>query len=118
RHREAHAPEAHEVELGIVGNDAEVAQVRLARSSDQTRGTVCGRRQRTQLATISRVRVNAVKTVVRMPMPSVTAKPRTAPVPMKVVMLESRMVASARVNPASIAEIAERPLRASSRMRS
>ena len=42
-----------------------------------------------------------------MPMPSVTAKPRTGPLPkknstaaaMKVVMLESRMVASARVKP-------------------
>ena len=48
-----------------------------------------------------------------MPMPSVTAKPRTGPVPMKnstaaamkVVMFESRMVASARVKPASIAVI-------------
>ena len=32
-------------------------------------------------ATIRRVRVKAVKTVVMMPMPSVTAKPRTGPVP-------------------------------------
>ena len=70
--------------------------------------------------------MKAVNTVVMMPMPSVTAKPRTGPVPMKnstaaamkVVMLESRMVASARVNPASIAAIAVRPLRTSSRMRS
>ncbi len=61
--------------------------------------------------------MKAVNTVVMMPMPSVTAKPRTGPVPiknstaaaMKVVMLESRMVASARVKPASIALIAERP---------
>jgi hypothetical protein len=37
---------------------------------------------------------------------------------MKVVMLESRMVASARLKPASIAEIALRPPRSSSRMRS
>ena len=44
-------------------------------------GTVCGRHQRTQVATISRVRVKAVNTVVMMPMPSVTAKPRTGPVP-------------------------------------
>ena len=43
-------------------------------------GTRCGRRQRTQYATIRRVKVNAVKTVVIMPMPSVTAKPRTGPV--------------------------------------
>ena len=64
----------------------------------------CGRVQRTHQATISRVKVKAVNTVVMMPMPSVTAKPRTGPVPMKnstaaamkVVMLESRMVASAR----------------------
>ena len=41
----------------------------------------CGRFHRTQLATIRRVRVKAVKTVVMMPMPSVTAKPRTGPVP-------------------------------------
>ncbi len=65
----------------------------------------------------ARVRVKAVKTVVMMPMPSVTAKPRTGPVPienstaaaMKVVMLESRIVASARLKPASIAEIGLRP---------
>ena len=89
-------------------------------------GTVFGRAQRTQAATMSRVSVNAVNNVVRMPMPSVTAKPRTGPVPMKnrtaaainVVMLESRIVASARVNPASIAAIAVRPPRTSSRMRS
>ena len=51
--------------------------------------------------------MKAVNTVVMMPMPSVTAKPRTGPVPMKnstaaamkVVMFESRMVASARVKP-------------------
>ena len=81
---------------------------------------------RTHQATIRRVRVKAVNTVVMMPMPSVTAKPRTGPVPMKnstaaamkVVMLESRMVASARVKPASIALIGERPARTSSRMRS
>ena len=41
----------------------------------------CGRFQRTQPATIRRVSVKAVKTVVMMPMPSVTAKPRTGPVP-------------------------------------
>src|SRR5258705_322479 len=53
-----------------------------------------------------------------MPMPSVTAKSRTGPVPMKnstaaamnVVMLESRMVAKARVKPASIALIGDREL--------
>ena len=67
----------------------------------------CGRVHRTHYATISRVSVKAVNTVVMMPMPSVTAKPRTGPVPMKnstaaamkVVMLESRMVASARAKP-------------------
>ena len=77
----------------------------------------CGRHQRTHIATISRVSVKAVNTVVMMPMPSVTAKPRTGPVPMKnstaaamkVVMLESMMVASARVKPASIAMIGVRP---------
>ena len=61
--------------------------------------------------------MKAVNTVVMMPTPSVTAKPRTGPVPMKnntaaamkVVMLLSRMVASARVNPASIAAIARAP---------
>src|SRR5262249_655374 len=42
-----------------------------------------GRTHRTHQATISLVRVNAVNTVVMMPMPSVTAKPRTGPVPMK-----------------------------------
>ena len=70
--------------------------------------------------------MKAVNTVVMMPIPSVTAKPRTGPVPIKnnpaaamnVVMFESRMVASARVNPASMALIAERPVRTSSRMRS
>src|SRR4029079_13319126 len=89
-------------------------------------GTVFGRFHRTQPATIRLVRVNAVNTVVMMPMPSVTAKPRTGPVPMmnsaaaamKVVMLESRIVDSARLNPASIAEMAVRPPRSSSRMRS
>ena len=45
-------------------------------------GTLCGRFHRTHPATISRVSVKAVKTVVRMPIPSVTAKPRTGPVPM------------------------------------
>ena len=44
-------------------------------------GTLCGRFHRTQPATIRRVSVKAVKTVVMMPMPSVTAKPRTGPVP-------------------------------------
>ena len=70
----------------------------------------CGRTHLTHQATISRVKVKAVNTVVTMPMPSVTAKPRTGPVPkknstaaaMNVVMLESRMVASARVKPASM----------------
>ena len=70
--------------------------------------------------------VKAVNSVVMMPMPSVMAKPRTGPVPMKnstaaamkVVMLESRMVASARLNPASMAAIGERPARTYSRMRS
>ena len=44
-------------------------------------GTVFGRFHRTQPATIRLVRVKAVNTVVMMPMPSVTAKPRTGPVP-------------------------------------
>ena len=42
-----------------------------------------GRAQRTHQDTISRVSVKAVNTVVMMPMPRVTAKPRTGPVPMK-----------------------------------
>ena len=40
-----------------------------------------GRSRRTQIATISRVSVKAVNTVVTMPMASVTAKPRTGPEP-------------------------------------
>src|SRR5215467_3405877 len=44
-------------------------------------GTVRGRHTRTQYATIRRVSVKAVNRLVRMPMPSVTAKPRTGPVP-------------------------------------
>ena len=55
-----------------------------------------------------------------------TAKPRTGPVPKKynmaaatnMVTLESTMVAKARLNPASSAEMIERPICASSRMRS
>src|SRR5262249_4561270 len=121
RNRKADAPEAHEIELGIVGNDAKQAHGNVLQI-----GTVLGRTQRTQVATTSRVKVKAVNSVVMMPMPSVTAKPRTGPVPMKsrtaaamnVVMVESRMVASARLKPASIAAMAERPWRTSSRMRS
>ena len=49
--------------------------------SDSQIGTVFGRFHRTHQATIRRVSVKAVNTVVMMPMPSVTAKPRTGPVP-------------------------------------
>ena len=82
RQRKADAPEAHEIELGVVGNDAKQAHVALNPSPSAQIGTVLGRHQRTQIATISRVSVKAVNTVVMMPMPSVTAKPRTGPVPM------------------------------------
>ena len=61
-----------------------------------------------------------------MPRANETAKPRTGPVPKKynmaaatnMVTLESTMVAKARLNPASSAEMIERPICASSRMRS
>ena len=79
RHREADAPEAHEVELGVVGDDAKKRNMHVS-SFDQI-GTVRGRHQRTHSATRRRVKVKAVNTVVTMPMPSVTAKPRTGPVP-------------------------------------
>ena len=83
RHRKADAPEAHEIEFGVVRYDAKKAHEgdRFRRSMVQI-GTVLGRHQRTHVATISRVSVKAVNTVVMMPMPSVTAKPRTGPVPM------------------------------------
>ena len=42
-----------------------------------------GRRQRTQRATIRRVKVKAVKSVVMMPTAWVTANPRTGPEPMQ-----------------------------------
>ena len=66
-------------------------------------GTSLGRAMRTQVATMSRVKVKAVKTVVRMPSARVTAKPRTGPEPrpnsttaaMSVVTLESKMVPKA-----------------------
>src|SRR4029077_9313574 len=126
RNRKADAPEAHEVELGIVRDDPQQRDVLVNAHLSHEICRRCGRAQRTHHDTIRRVSVKAVNTVVMMPTPSVTAKPRTGPVPMKnstaaamkVVMLESRMVASARVNPASIAAIAVRPLRTSSRMRS
>ena len=84
RNRKADAPEAHEIELGVVRYDAKQAHGGLAKWAAVAAqiGTVCGRFQRTHQATISRVRVKAVNTVVMMPMPSVTAKPRTGPVPM------------------------------------
>jgi hypothetical protein len=44
-------------------------------------GTVRGRHARTQYATMSLVSVKAVNKLVRMPMPSVMAKPRTGPLP-------------------------------------
>ncbi len=79
RDRKADAPEAHEVELGVVRNDAKKRNMHGS-PLDQI-GTVCGRNQRTQAATRRPVSVKAVNTVVMMPMPSVTAKPRTGPVP-------------------------------------
>src|SRR3954465_5392905 len=114
RDRKGDAPEAHEVELRVVWDDP---QQRDGGKKTHRRAyeiaSFWGRVHLTHQATIKRVRVKAVKTVVMMPTPGVTAKPPPGPVPMKnriaaamnVVMFESRMVASARVNPASIAEI-------------
>ena len=79
RHGKADAPEAHEVELGVVGNDSKERNMHV--SSFRQIGTVRGRHQRTQSATRRRVKVKAVNTVVMIPMPSVTANPRTGPVP-------------------------------------
>ena len=70
-HRQHGDQDAESDENQIVSQPAPFPQI----------GTVCGRFHRTQVATISRVSVNAVNTVVMMPMPSVTAKPRTGPVP-------------------------------------
>src|SRR5262249_21784734 len=126
--RKADAPKAHEVELGVVRDDPQqrdgVIQAHVGPAYEIA--SCRGRAHLTHQATISRVSVKAVKTVVTMPMPSVTAKPRTGPLPkknstaaaMKVVMFESRMVASARVKPASMAVMGVRPVRTSSRMRS
>jgi hypothetical protein len=80
-------------------------------------GTSFGLTTEIHHAMMRRVSVNAVKSVVTIPTPSVTANPRTGPVPMKnrttaamrVVMLESSIVASERLKPASMALIAERP---------
>src|SRR6185295_14589558 len=145
RHRKTDPAEAHEVKLRVVRYQPQVRdhaeeheQAKDSNSGNaaidedccgchcvlQT-GTVLGRHQRTHIATINRVSVKAVNSVVRMPIPNVTAKPRTAPVPMKnntaaamnVVMFESRMVASARLKPASMAAMGVRPPRSSSRMR-
>ena len=66
---------------------------------------MAGRAQRNQVDTISRVTVTAVNIEARMPMVSVTAKPRTAPEPsqnstrveISVVMFESTMVVKARL---------------------
>src|SRR5690606_37148876 len=68
----------------------------------------------------------AVNTEVNTPIDSVQAKPRTGPAPnwnmiraaTRVVRLASRMVAMARVKPASAAKMADFPARASSRIRS
>src|SRR5262249_54971355 len=127
-YREADAAEPHEVEFGVVGDDPQqrdrVMQPHVGTAYEMA--SCRGRAHLTHQATISRVKVKAVKMVVTMPIPSVTAKPRTGPLPkknrtaaaMNVVMFESRMVASARVNPASIAVMGVRPVRTSSRMRS
>src|SRR6185295_1984716 len=126
RDRKADAPKAHEIERRVVRDDAYQRNFRMKAHLSHEIRRRCGRCQRTHHETMRRVSVKAVNTVVMMPTPSVTAKPRTGPVPMKnstaaamkVVMLESRMVASARVKPASIAATAVRPPRTSSRMRS
>src|SRR5690606_22810464 len=78
------------------------------------------------IATKSRVTVTAVKTEVKMPMLSVTAKPRTGPDPNQnmmiaatsVVSCESAMVTMARLKPASMAAMGDLPVLSSSRMRS
>ena len=75
---------------------------------------------------MSRVKVNAVKMVVRMPSTRVTAKPRIGPDPrpnrttpaISVVTLESKMVPNAMRKPVSIDPITERPSFISSRIRS
>ena len=103
RNRKADAPEAHEIEIGVVRHDAQRRQ-QVEHGDDRQHGNqnrepyenqICHERLRIlrsarfaaasiapSTATIRRVSVNAVKTVVMMPMPSVTAKPRTGPVPM------------------------------------
>ena len=68
----------------------------------------------------------AVKTEVKTPIARVQAKPFTGPAPRenminaapRWVMLASKIVSMARLNPASMAAITVRPLRTSSRMRS
>ena len=82
-------------------------------------GTRRGRNSHTHQAMIIRVRLNAVNRVVTIPAPSVTAKPRTGPLPTKnkmhaaisVEIFESRIVASARLKPFSMALTGDRPLR-------
>ena len=89
------------------------------------RGSSFGRLQRSQIETSRRVKVKAVKSVVRMPMAKVTAKPapgrsrgRTARPRDQRRQVGVDDGAKARVKPGSIAWITERPLRRSSRMRS
>src|SRR5262249_12177018 len=127
-HREADAAKPHEVEFGVVGDDPQqrdrVMQPHVGTAYEMA--SCRGRAHLTHQATISRVKAKAVKTGVTIPIPSVTSNRATGPLPkknstagaMNVVMFESRMVASARVNPASIAVMGVRPVRTSSRMRS
>ncbi len=73
RERVAHAPEAHEGEVGLLGGEAE----EFHGCTPPQIGSTVGRFQRYQTAIIMRVMVTAVTTEVRMPRPSDTAKPRT-----------------------------------------
>ena len=80
-------------------------------------GISVGRSFLSQTAINQRVSVKAVKTVVTMPIASVTANPLIGPVPsqnriaaaMKVVTLASTTVASARAKPESSAWTSDRP---------
>ena len=71
-----------------------------------------------------RVTVMAEKSEIKIPIESVTAKPRIAPVPNQIRIkqvineeaFESRMEVHARLNPCSTAESSERPARSSSRV--
>src|SRR5207245_2787149 len=88
--------------------------------------TVVSRRRDTRRSYTTRVPNTPVRRLVRMPRQSVTANPRTGPVPnwnrirpeQNVVTFESRIAYQARSKPLSIAARGVLPRRSSSRMRS